>query len=110
MHSKSCNIRFDAHDVHRASGAYEYEYESGSESGETDSDLDSEDESHAIAAPYRSADYENFFHLVTHTDQATEADTIAFSTSACLLLYYLKSSGYFGSSGSRCDIVKDESA
>ena len=68
--------------------------------GETDSELDSEDENHEINGPYRSSDYENLFHLITHSEKVAEADTIAFSTSACLLLYYLKISNYFGSSGS----------
>merc|ERR1712012_569979 len=72
-----------------------------SDSGETDSELDCEDENHEINGPYRSSDYENLFHLITHSEKVAEADSIAFSTSACLLLYYLKISNYFGSSGSR---------
>ena len=36
-----------------------------------------------------------------HSDKATEGDSIALATSACLLLYYLKISNYFGSYSSR---------
>ena len=107
--------KFEKYDYHRCGGCYEYEYEDNSDSGElryfwliitlipgeTDSELDSEDENHEINGPYRSSDYENLFHLITHSEKVAEADTIAFSTSACLLLYYLKISNYFGSSGSR---------
>lgn len=92
--------KFTKYDHHRAAGCYEYEFESDSDdSGETEPD--SEDETHEIDCAYRPIDYDNLYNLLTHSRKASEADHLAFSTSACLLLYYLKISNYFGSSASR---------
>jgi len=91
--------KFSKYDHHRAAGCYEYEYESNSDSGDTEPE--SEDENYEIDIPYRSSDYENLYNLLTHSRKASEADHLAYSTSACLLLYYLKISNYFGSSASR---------
>jgi len=91
--------KFNKYDHHRAAGCYDYEYESDSESGETEPE--SEDENYEIDAAYKSVDYENLYNLLTHSRKASEADHLAYSTSACLLLYYLKISNYFGSSASR---------
>jgi len=91
--------KFTKYDHHRAAGCYDYEYESDSDSGDTEPE--SEDENHEIDSAYRSVDYDNLYNLLTHSRKASEADHLAFSTSACLLLYYLKISNYFGSSASR---------
>ena len=90
---------FAKYDYHRGGGCYEYEYESDSESGDTD--LDSEDESHELGRSYHSDDYQNLYNLLTHSDKSSEADQLAFATSASLMLHYLKINNYFGSAGSR---------
>ena len=90
---------FAKYDYHRGGGCYEYEYESDSESGDTD--LDSEDESHELGRSYHSDDYQNLYNLVTHSDKSSEADQLAFATSASLMLHYLKINNYFGFNGSR---------
>ena len=90
---------FSQYDYHRGGGCYEYDYESDSESGDTD--LDSEDESHEIGRAYTSDDYQNLYNLVTHSDKSSEADQLAFATSASLMLFYLKINNYFGSNASR---------
>jgi len=91
--------KFEKYDHHRAAGCYDYEYESDSESGETEPD--SEDESYELPQAYDSSDYENLYNLLTHSDQHSEEDKMAYATSACLLTYYLKITNYFGSSASR---------
>ena len=90
---------FSTYDRHRGAGCYEYEYESDSESGDTEPD--SEDESHELGGPYTSLDYQNLHNLVTHSARASEADKLAFATSASLMLFYLKINNYFGFNGSR---------
>ena len=91
--------KFDNYDYHRAAGCYEYEYESDSESGDTEPE--SEDESHELKTAYRSDDYQNLFNLVTHRDKQGEGDHLAYAISACLLIYYLKISNYFGTGTAR---------
>jgi len=90
---------FSKYDYHRGGGCYDYQYESDSDSGDTEPE--SEDESHELESPYRSSDYENLYNLVTHSSQMSDADLLAYSTSTCLLLYYLRISNYFGSQASR---------
>ena len=90
---------FDNYDHHRGGGCYEYEYEDDSESG--DSEPESEDESHEISGPYRGDDYQNLFNLLSHSNTSTEADKLAFATSASLMLHYLKINNYFGFNSSR---------
>ena len=68
---------------------------------DTETDPDSEDESHELGRPYMSDDYQNLYNLVTHSDKSSEADHLAFATSASLMLFYLKINNYFGSNASR---------
>ena len=90
---------FDNYDYHRGGGCYEYEYEEDSDSGE--SEPESEDENHEISGPYRADDYQNLFNLLSHSKSSSEADQLAFATSASLMLHYLKINNYFGFNSSR---------
>ena len=92
--------KFEKYDHHRGGGCYEYEYESDSDdSGDTEPE--SEDENHELDGPYKSDDYQNLFNLLTHSRKSSEADRLAFATSASLMLFYLKINNYFGFNASR---------
>ena len=93
---------FSHYDRHRGGGCYDYDYETDSEDDDDcETDPDSEDESHELGRPYMSDDYQNLYNLVTHSDKSSEADHLAFATSASLMLFYLKINNYFGSNASR---------
>ena len=87
------------YDHHRGGGCYDYEYESDSESGDTEPE--SEDEDHQLDGPYTQDDYINFYNLLKHSRKSSDADKLAFATSASLMLYYLKINNYFGFNASR---------